>query len=81
MKLEKIILRTLLTNGMVLDDFDLLVESDFKDEKNKILFKAIQNVYYRDEQVDFITVKAELKEMNQLEAVGGLEYLSNIYDE
>lgn len=57
-----------------------LTEEDFYREDNRIIFRAIINLYRKAEPVDIITLKSELASMGKLDAVGGLEYLAELSD-
>lgn len=57
---------------------EVLKEEDFYREDNKLIYRAILNLYNRAEPVDIITLKAELTSMGKFEAVGGLEYLADL---
>ena len=59
---------------------ETLTEDDFYREDNKIIYKAILNLYNRAEPIDIITLKSELSAMGKFEAVGGLEYLAELPD-
>jgi replicative DNA helicase len=56
----------------------LLVAEDFYSEKHHQLYAAIMGIFNRGEPVDLITVQDELKKRGQLEAVGGLSYLTQL---
>ena len=57
---------------------EVLKEEDFYREDNKMIYRAILNLYNRAEPIDIITLKAELTSMGKFEAVGGLEYLADL---
>lgn len=58
--------------------FERLKADDFYLETNRTIFNAMQELFNRDEPIDIVTLSAELSAHNQLEAVGGIEYLSYI---
>jgi replicative DNA helicase len=62
----------------VIAAIEALQEQDFYREDNRIIFSAMLNLYGRGESIDIITVKSELSSMGKLEAVGGLEYLTQL---
>ncbi|MCR5147285.1 MAG: replicative DNA helicase [Clostridia bacterium] len=62
----------------VISAIELLQEQDFYREDNRIIFSAMLNLYSRGESIDIITVKSELASMGKLDAVGGLEYLTQL---
>ncbi len=76
---EQAILGSMLTDkDAVISAIEVLREDSFYREDNKAVFKAIVNLYSRNEPIDIITVKAELVETGNLERVGGLEYLAEL---
>ncbi len=56
----------------------LLEPEYFYDAKHKLIYTAIQDVSKDGLPVDFITVADKLQERNQLENVGGTDYLTNL---
>ena len=73
---EQAVLGCMLTDkDAVISAVETLTEDDFYREDNKIIYKAILNLYNRAEPIDIITLKSELSAMGKFEAVGGLEYL------
>ncbi|MBQ4031759.1 MAG: replicative DNA helicase, partial [Bacilli bacterium] len=76
---EQAILGSMLTDkDAVIAALEILKEDAFYREDNKIIFRAITNLYLRNEPIDIITVKAELVEMGDLEKAGGIEYLAEL---
>jgi replicative DNA helicase len=59
---------------------EVLQKEDFYREAHQTLFEVISLLAERDEPVDLITVQAELKNKDKLEAIGGLSYLTVLYD-
>ncbi len=54
--------------------------SMFYNEANKKLFLAIKNLYDNSTPVDVTTINNELDKQKNLNAIGGLEYLSEVID-
>ena len=78
---EQAVLGSMLTDkDAVIAAIEILREQDFYREDNRIIYSAILNLYNRSEPIDIITLKAELKSMGKLEAVGGLEYIVQLPD-
>lgn len=78
---EQAIIGSMLTDkDAVIAAVEILREQDFYREDNRIIYSAILNLYNRSEPIDIITLKAELKSMGKLEAVGGLEYIVQLPD-
>ena len=59
---------------------EILEKEDFYRDSHQVLFEAITALAQRDEPVDLITVQEELKNRDKLEAVGGLAYLTALFD-
>ena len=76
---EQAVLGSMLTDkDAVINAIEVLKEEDFYREDNKIIYRAILNLYNRAEPIDIITLKAELTSMGKFEATGGLEYLAEL---
>lgn len=52
-----------------------LKEDDFHDERNKVSFRAMKNLFKKDQPIDLLTVAAELDSFN---IPGGREYIADI---
>lgn len=57
-----------------------LTEDMFYEDANKKLFSAIKTMYEEKTPIDITTVKEELDKKKNLNAVGGLEYISEVID-
>lgn len=57
---------------------NLLRPEDFYADKHQQLFAAIIAIFNRGEPVDLITVQDELRTRGQLDAIGGLMYLTSL---
>lgn len=55
--------------------FESLTEDDFYIEANRLIYAAMQALFNRDMPIDLVTVSEELTLLEQLAAVGGVEYL------
>ena len=76
---EQAVLGSMLTDKeATIAAIEVLKEEDFYREDNKLIYRAILNLYNRAEPVDIITLKAELTSMGKFDAVGGLEYLADL---
>jgi len=51
---------------------------DFYSENHREIFEAVLDLFNRNEPVDLITVSEQLKVRGTMEAVGGLEYLTEL---
>jgi len=52
----------------------------FYDLRHQSIYQLLSEMYDRKDAIDLITVQQRLKDTNQLEAVGGLAYLSGLQD-
>ncbi len=55
-------------------------ESMFYNDANKKIFKALENLYKNGTPIDITTVTDELDKQKNLNAIGGLDYLSEVID-
>ena len=76
---EQAVIGSMLTDkDSVISAIEVLKEEDFYREDNRLIYKAVLNLYNRAEPIDIITLKSELSSMGKLDAVGGLEYLAEL---
>ncbi|MBE6154557.1 MAG: replicative DNA helicase [Firmicutes bacterium] len=59
---------------------DQVTEDMFFNDKNRIIFNAIVNLYKNGNPVDLTTVKAELDKKKSLNEIGGITYLMEVID-
>ena len=78
--LEVAILSCLLSDGPTLDDENInkLKESDFRYQKNRVVFRAIMDLNSAGKPVDVLTLTKILKDRKQLEEIGGVYFLTGI---
>jgi len=60
--------------------FEILDKDDFYRDNHQTLFDVISTLGERDVRVDLITVQEELKNRDKLDAVGGIAYLTALFD-
>ena len=60
--------------------FEILEKDDFYRDAHQTLFDVITFLTERDEPIDFITVQNELKNRDKLDAIGGIAYLTALFD-
>ena len=76
---EQAVIGSMLTDSeAVTSSIEVLKESDFYREDNRIIYSAMLNLYNRSEPIDLITVKSELEAMGKIDQVGGIEYLAEL---
>jgi len=65
-----------LDNSKIGDVIEIVNEEDFYDERNKIIFATIKNLYAEGIPVDFITVTNAIIERGLIEKAGGHAYIA-----
>lgn len=60
--------------------FEILDKEDFYRDAHQVLFDVITTLAQRDQPVDLITVQEELKNRDKLDAIGGISYLTALFD-
>lgn len=70
----------LLDNEAVFEVIDIIDETCFYGEIHKIIFSSIKALSERNEPIDIVTLSNELKKQNNLEMIGGENYLAEIYN-
>ena len=56
----------------------IIKPDDFYRERNKVCFASCVQLFQRSEAIDQVTLARELARTNQLDAVGGMAYLSHL---
>ena len=78
---EKAVLGSaLLSNEALYSILASLQEDDFYVIKNRIIFRAVSNLFNKKTAVDTLTVTEELMNMKELDSVGGVDYLRQCCD-
>ncbi len=76
---EQAVLGGLMLDNTVWDDVaDVLIDSDFYRKEHSIIFKAMQKQDNASKPIDLVTLAEALDHVNQLELIGGLEYLAEL---
>ncbi len=70
----------LIDNDAIPKVLTVLSPDDFYRDAHRAIFKAITQLFSRNEPVDWLTLTAVLKEASQLEAVGGPAFLAELID-
>jgi replicative DNA helicase len=79
---EQSTIGAILVRPQVLDEVtELLQPEDFYRTAHGVIFKAMLDLYGKDEPVDLVTVNHLLKERGQLEAVGGPVFLAGLSEQ
>ena len=76
---EQSVLGTILLSDHSLTTvLELLVSEDFYKDSHKLIFEAMIVLFEKNEPQDIITVSNQLKDFNQLNQAGGIEYLATL---
>jgi replicative DNA helicase len=79
LELEEAVLGALLQDKeCMMDIAEFLKPEAFYHEAHKMIFQAIQKLYIDSEPIDILTVSSALRDMGQLEMVGGNYYIVNL---
>ena len=70
----------LVDNDTINAALEILRAEDFYRKSHQILFQAMYIISERHEPIDIVTLTAQLRVNNQLDAAGGVEYLSHLLD-
>ena len=68
----------LLDNEALHEAVELLTPDDFYRDTHRKIYQGMTELYTRNEPVDLITLNNYLKGRNELEAIGGVQYLSSL---
>lgn len=68
----------LLENDALLKVLEVLSPEDFYRESHRKIFNAMIELFEKNEAIDLITITDSLKRSNELDAVGGVTYLSSL---
>ncbi|TDT50465.1 replicative DNA helicase [Fonticella tunisiensis] len=75
---QSVIGAMLLDKNAIADATEILKGDEFYKQSHSILFNAIKEIYDKDEPVDMITLVELLRSRDQLDAVGGVSYISTL---
>ncbi len=76
---EKAVLGSMLLDSVAVNiALEILKEPNFYLESHRLIFGIIQNLYNLGKPVDIIIIIDELSRVNNLEKIGGKEYLSSL---
>lgn len=75
-----VIAATMMDNSTITAACDLVSPEDFYAPRHATILEAIIRIHARGEPVDLVTLGAELRAMDRLNAVGGPQYLGELTD-
>jgi len=82
LKAEQSVLGSMiLDKDAITDVAELIKEEDFYREAHRLIFNGILRLFDKNEPVDMVTLAAELTKMGEFDALGGVEYLSDLTNE
>ena len=70
----------LLDNDCILNVVEVLKDQDFYRQSHKEIWQAMISLWDRREPIDVVTLSTALREVQKLDDVGGVEYLSFLVD-
>ncbi len=70
----------LLDNEILNQVVEIIKPEDFYKRNHQLIFEAMLALYERREPTDLVTLSQQLKAVNQLAQVGGVDYLSHLVD-
>ncbi len=70
----------MINNQNVAIAIEKLREKDFYKQAHRTIFKAIQELFHENTEVDIITIADKLKSMAMLEPIGGIAFLNQLSD-
>lgn len=68
----------LIDEEVIADASELVSAKDFYDKRHQMIFAAMMRLYEHHKPVDLLTLTEELKKKDQLEAVGGSAFLTEL---
>ena len=68
----------LLSRDAIIDASEIINEEDFYKESHKKIYNIIMDMFEKNIPVDIVTIVDELRRIELLEAVGGLDYITNL---
>ncbi len=78
-ELEEAVLGALMIDKIVLGDvMDVLKPATFYVEAHSLIFKAIATLFEKSKPIDLLTVTEQLKQTGDIEAAGGVFYLTEL---
>jgi len=70
----------IIERGCIGSILGLIQDDDFYAPENQILFTALSELFMAGAPTDAVALRTQLKKMNQLDNIGGVEYIARILD-
>jgi replicative DNA helicase len=78
---EQSILGSVLLNNTSLDSvLDIIQGEDFYRDAHRKIFSVMREMHAANEAIDYLTLEDKLKQRNQLEEIGGVNYIASLTD-
>ncbi|MCM8815112.1 MAG: replicative DNA helicase, partial [Candidatus Omnitrophica bacterium] len=78
---EKALLASmLLEEDALIRGLEIIKKEFFYDSRNQLIFSAIQDLFEKNIRCNFVTLTNYFREKNKIELVGGIEYLTSLFD-
>ncbi len=78
---EKALLASmLLEEDALIRGFEIVKPDFFYDNRHQLIFKAIQELFEKNIKCNIVTLTNYFREENKIELVGGIEYLTSLFD-
>ena len=68
----------LIDNDIAVNVLAKLKVEDFYTSAHQTIFEAMQNIYKKNNPIDFVTITDELERQGVMEAVGGIDYIATL---
>lgn len=68
----------LLDNNALYTAFELITQDDFYKDSNRKIFMAMTELLEKNEPIDIITLTDHLRKKDNLDAIGGVQYLTSL---
>lgn len=76
---ERALLGSIMLRSESLEEImDIIRPDAFYSEKHRLIFKAIMDLFSKNEPIDLLTLSSRLKERELLEQTGGMSYLTEL---
>ncbi|MFA6432373.1 MAG: replicative DNA helicase [Candidatus Paceibacterota bacterium] len=76
---ERALLGSVMIRGEVMHDIvDIVSEQSFYSNQHRMIWSVLFHLHNKSQPIDMLSVSARLKEKDQLEAIGGMSYLTEI---
>ncbi len=76
---ERALLGSIMLRSESIDEImDILRADSFYSEKHRLIFRAMTDLFSKNEPIDLLTLSSRLKEREMLDQIGGMSYLTEL---